>query len=107
MKPVRRSRECWFKLFKQHEKSGLSMKAFCKPLNINPKYFSLRRGKLGFKNNQFGFKARAFTQVSPVKNYNVSSSPNTVTFRDVSGASIEFNHLPPAEYLLLLMEPLK
>ena len=95
MKPVRRSHDCWFKLFKQHAKSGQSMKAFCEPLNIDPKYFSLRRTKLGYKAMSPAVPS-AFIQVMP-KVSQINS--NTVSVKHTSGLSIEFNFLPPVEYL--------
>lgn len=78
------------------------MKAFCEPLNINPKYFSLRRKKLGYKNKKLTSKANAFIQVSPIKTQSISSHKTLVTFRHTSGVSIEFNNLPPVEYFLSL-----
>jgi len=83
------------------------MKSFCEPLDINPKYFSLRRKKLGYKNNKLVSKANAFIQVSPIKAQSISSNQNLVTFRHVSGVSIQFNKLPPAEYLQSLVVPFR
>lgn len=93
MKPVKRSHAKWFKLFEQHAKSGLTMKAFCEPLNINPKYFSLRRTKLGYK-AKFSAVPDDFVQVLPFEAQNCS-----VTVKHISGLSIEFSTLPPVEYL--------
>ena len=75
------------------------MTAFCESLDINPKYFSLRRKKDGYKNNKLAAKANGFIQVSPTKAQSISSNENLATFRHVSGVSIEFHTLPPLEYL--------
>ena len=69
------------------------MKAFCEPLNINPKYFSLRRTKLGYK-AKFSAVPDDFVQVLPFEAQNCS-----VTVKHISGLSIEFSTLPPVEYL--------
>ena len=101
MKPVRRSHQCWFKLFEQHAQSGLNMKAFCEPLKINPKYFSLRRQKLGYKTKSESTN-KAFVQVlaSAAQNH-------SITVKHTSGLSIEFSSLPPVEYLQSLTQSLR
>jgi hypothetical protein len=46
---VRRDKNQWLKLFKKHEKSGLTITEFCFNEGVNNKYFSLRRKQLGYK----------------------------------------------------------
>ncbi len=46
--PRHRSKEQWCQLVDQHAMSGLTIVAFCKAQNIEPKYFSNRRLQLGY-----------------------------------------------------------
>lgn len=41
-----RTRQEWLALFEQHKQSGLTIKAFCQERELNPAYFSKRRGEL-------------------------------------------------------------
>lgn len=42
----KRSEEAWWTLFVEHERSGLSVRAFCRGRGLCAKYFSLQRRRL-------------------------------------------------------------
>ena len=57
----RRTQQEWLALIKQHESSGLTVKAFSAQHQINPNYFSKRRGE--FQRLQATSESSSFIQL--------------------------------------------
>lgn len=55
----RRSKAQWRELISEQQASGLSAAEFCRRESINPKYFSLRKGKLTAANSAFSEVTRS------------------------------------------------
>ena len=100
-----RSKEQWFELFGQHEKSGLSMADFCRRKKLNKKYFSLRRIQLDFKINQQKLVGKTsvkdFIKVSVKPN---ESSGLSLVYRELK---LNWDQLPPADWLSDFVKTLK
>lgn len=70
----KRTVDQWRKLFDTHHQSGLSAAAFCREQNLCPKYFSLRKNQLGWR-EESGIEAPAPAQFIKAV---VSSQPTTL-----------------------------
>ncbi|NRB41043.1 MAG: hypothetical protein HRU20_21655 [Pseudomonadales bacterium] len=49
----RKNADEWKKLFQEHKDSGLSAAEFCEKNNLNPKYFSVKKRRLGKSSSLF------------------------------------------------------
>ncbi len=94
----RRTQAEWLALFEQHRSSGLSIKAFCQKHQLNPNYFSKRRGELQSINPVE--KDSSFVQLQPGV---PGSAPTAVT---IGCVQLKFSAQVSPEWLAALVKAL-
>lgn len=101
---IRRTKEQWLALFKQHTESGLSAAEFCKQHNLCAKYFSLRKNNLLTSANHNNFVPVVRTTKEPKTPH---GSFNEIHFQcQFEHCMLQFSSLPDVTWLAQLMKAL-
>ncbi len=109
---VIRSKEDWLGLFKKHEASGLSAAQFCRDEKLCTRYFSKRKGQLGFSTNTAVVKVSKPKKKKVVKRSNdfikVSVSKHQASFSlKCNDLKLSWSELPPTQWLGELIKTLR
>lgn len=88
----------WPTLLKAFDESGLTQAQFCQERNINPKYFSTRRGQLLSKEKNNFIKVK-ITEPEKVEN------PTSISLR-LSSGDLHFNTSVSPAYIASLVRAL-
>ena len=95
-----RTEKQWRALFQQQRSSGLSANQFCRQHKICPKHFSLRKKQLG-PHDVRPFVALQIKSPSPVTPQQLPALSLTH-----SSCSLQFESLPPTEWLVTFLKAL-
>ena len=101
-----RSESQWLDLFKKHELSELSAAQFCRDNKLCTRYFSKRKQQLGW-NSKDQVKAIK-SKKSPNDFIKVSVSKPSHSFSlEYGDIKLNWEHLPPTEWLCELVKSIK
>ena len=101
-----RSEDEWLDLFKKHQQSGLSAAQFCRDEHLCARYFSKRKGQLGWSANK---SAKAVKPERSVNDFIKVSVPKpkanfTLEYGDLK---LCWNQLPSTDWLIDFIKALK